>query len=74
MSDWKLYNFVARLIKEELDIEKEIYLNTDDIEIELDGYEVIYYIPVEYGDNKPHKNIIVRFIIYPDFTYNIKIY
>lgn len=70
MSDWKLYNFVARLIKEELDIEKEIYLNTDDIEIELDGYEVIYYIPVEYGDT----NIFVRFIIYPDFTYSIKIY
>lgn len=70
MSDWKLYNFVARLIKEELDIEKEIYLNTDDIEIELDGYEVIYYIPVEYGDT----NIFVRFIIYPDFTYTIKIY
>lgn len=70
MSDWKLYNFITRLIKEELDIEKEIYLNTDDIEIELDGYEVIYYIPVEYGDN----NIFVRFIIYPDFTYSIKIY
>ena len=70
MTDWKLHNFVVSLIKEELDIDEAVYLNTDELQVEIDGDTVIYYVPVEYGSNIAD----VRIIIYPDFTYRINLY
>lgn len=70
MTDWKLNNFITSIIKEELDIEENLYLNTEDIQVEIDGDTVLYYIPVEYGSNVAD----IRLIIYPDFTYKIELY
>lgn len=70
MTNWKLNNFVVYLIKEELDINEPVYLNTDEIEVELDGDTVIYYIPIEYGNTIAD----IRLTIYPDFTYNVCLY
>ena len=70
MTDWKLNNFITSIIKEELDIDGAVYLNTDELQVELDGDTVIYYIPMEYGSNVAD----VRLMIFPDFTYNISLY
>ena len=70
MTDWKLNNFIVSIIKEELDIEENLYLNTDELQVEIDGDTVLYYIPVEYGRNVAD----VRLIIFPDFTYKIDLY
>ena len=70
MTDWKLNNFIVSIIKEELDIEENLYLNTDELQVEIDGDTVLYYIPVEYGSNVAD----IRLIIYPDFTYKIDLY
>ena len=70
MTNWKLNNFVVYLIKDALDIEEAVYLDTDDVQVELDGDTVIYYIPVEFG----HELVDIRLTIFPDFTYNITIY
>ena len=70
MTDWKLNNFIVSIIKEELDIEENLYLNTDELQVEIDGDTVLYYIPVEYGSNVTD----VRLIIYPDFTYKVSLW
>ena len=70
MTNWKLNNFVVYLIKDALDIEEAVYLDTDDVQVELDGDTVIYYVPIEYG----HELADIRLTIYPDFTYDIKLY
>ena len=70
MTDWKLNNFIVSIIKEELDIEENLYLNTDELQVEIDGDTVLYYIPVEYGSNTAD----IRLTIYPDFTYRIDLY
>ena len=70
MTDWKLHNFIAYLIKDSLDIEENLYLNTDELQVEIDGDTVIYYIPIEYG----HEMADIRLIIYPDFTYKVSLY
>lgn len=70
MTDWKLHNFITSLIKEELDIDEALYLNTDEIQIELDGDNVLYYIPVEFG----HELVDIQLTIFPDFTYKIAMY
>ena len=70
MTNWKLNNFVVYLIKDALDIEEALYLDTDNIQVEIDGDTVIYYIPVEFG----HELADVKLVIYPDFTYDIKRY
>ena len=69
-NDWKLHNFITSLIKEEMDIDESVYLNTDDVQVELDADTVIYYVPIEYG----HELADVKLVIYPDFTYNINLY
>ena len=69
-SDWKLHNFITSIIKEELDIDESVYINTDDIQVELDGDTVIYYVPIEYG----HEMTDIRLTICPDFTYRIELY
>ena len=69
-SDWKLHNFINSIIKEEIDIDDSVYLDTDRIEVEIDGDTVIYYIPVEFG----HELADIRLTIFPDFTYSITIY
>ena len=69
-SDWKLHNFIVSLISEELDIDESVYLNTDEVQVEIDGDTVIYYIPIEHG----HEMADVRIIIYPDFTYKVSLY
>lgn len=69
-SDWKFHNFVVSLIKEELDFDDSVYLDTDNIQVELDADTVIYYIPVEHG----HELADIRLIIFPDFTYKINLY
>lgn len=69
-SDWRLYNFVTSIIKEEMSIDETVYLDTDNIEVEVDGDTVIYYIPVEYG----HELVNIKFIIYPDFIYKVSLY
>ena len=69
-TNWKLNNFVVYLIKDALDIEEAVYLDTDGVQVELDGDTVIYYIPIEYG----HELVDIRLTIFPDFTYNITIY
>ena len=68
--DWRLYNLIEELIKEELDIEELIYMDTDNIDVEVDGYDVLFHIPVEYEENK----INVELVISPDFDAKIKIY
>ena len=70
MTNWKLHNFIIYLIKDSLDIEENLYLNTDELQVETDGDTVIYYVPIEYGSNIAD----VRIIIYPDFTYKIDLY
>ena len=70
MTNWKLNNFIVYLIKDTLDIEEAVYLDTDRIEVEVDGDTVIYYVPIEYG----HEMTDIRLTIYPDFTYDIKLY
>lgn len=70
MTDWKLHSFITSLIKEEIDINGSVYLETDNIEVEIDGDTVIYYIPIEYG----HEAADIRLTIYPDLTYNISLY
>ena len=70
MTDWKLNNFITSIIKDSLDIEENLYLNTDELQVEIDGDTVIYYIPIEYG----HELVDIRLTIFPDFTYNITIY
>lgn len=70
MTNWKLNNFVVYLIKDSLDIEEAVYLDTDRIEVEIDGDTVIYYIPIEYGNTVAD----IRLIIYPDFTYKVSLY
>ena len=70
MTDWKLNNFVVHLIKDTLDIEEAVYLDTDSIQVELDGDTAIYYIPIEYG----HELADIQLTIFPDFTYDIKRY
>lgn len=69
-SDWKLHNFITSLIKEELDTDGTLYIDTDRVEVEIDGDTVLYYIPVEYG----HEVADIRLIIYPDFTYKVSLY
>lgn len=69
-NDWKLHNFVVSLIKEELDFDGALYLDTDRIEVEIDGDTVLYYIPVELG----HALVDIRLTIFPDFTYKIIMY
>lgn len=69
-NDWKFHNFVVSLIKEDLDFDGALYIDTDRVEVEIDGDTVIYYIPVEFG----HELSDIRLIIYPDFTYDIKLY
>lgn len=70
MTNWKLNNFVVYLIKDALDIEEAVYLDTDRTEVEIDGDIVIYYVPIEYG----HETADIRLIIYPDFTYKVSLY
>ena len=70
MTNWKLNNFVVYLIKDTLDIEEAVYLDTDNIQVEIDGNTVIYYIPVEIG----HELVDIRLTIFPDFTYAITLY
>ena len=70
MTNWKLHNFIVYLIKDSLDIEENLYLNTDELQVEIDSDTVIYYVPIEYG----HELADVKLVIYPDFTYNITIY
>ena len=70
MTDWKLNNFITSIIKEEMDIDGAVYLDTDGVQVELDGDTVIYYITVEFG----HELVDIRLTIFPDFTYNITIY
>ena len=70
MTDWKLNNFIVSIIKEELDIDGAVYIDTDHVELEIDGDTVIYYVPIEYG----HELADIRLTIYPDFTYDIKLY
>lgn len=70
MTDWKLNNFIVSIIKEELNIEENLYLNTDELQVEIDGDTVLYYVPVEYGNTVAD----IRLIIYPDFTYKVSIY
>lgn len=70
MSDWKLHNFIVSIIKEEMDIDETVYLNTDELQVEIDGDTVIYYIPIEYG----HELADIRLTIFPDFTYNVNLY
>lgn len=70
MTDWKLNNFITSLVKEEIDFDGALYLDTDSIQVELDGDTVIYYIPVEYG----HELADIRLTIFPDFTYNVNLY
>ena len=67
--DWRLYNLIEELIKEELDTEDLMYMDTDNIDVEIDGYDVLFYIPVEYGENK----INIELTISPDFDAKIKI-
>lgn len=69
-SDWKFHNFVVSLIKEEIDVDRTVYLDTDSLQVETDGDTVIYYIPIEYG----HETADIRLTIYPDFTYDIRLY
>ena len=69
-SDWKLHNFIVSLIREELDVDGSVYLDTDRTEVEIDGDTVIYYVPIEYG----HEVSDIRLTIFPDFTYNISLY
>ena len=69
-SDWKLHNFVVSLIKDELNFDGSVYLDTDRIEVEIDGDTVIYYIPIEYSNTTDD----IRLMIYPDFTYRIELY
>ena len=69
-SDWKLHNFINSIIKEEIDIDDSVYLDTDRIEVEIDGDTVIYYIPIEYSNTTAD----IRLMIYPDFTYRIELY
>ena len=70
MIDWKLYNFAVSLIKEEIDFDGAVYLDTDNIEVEIDGDTVIYYIPIEYNNTVAD----IRLIIYTDFTYKVSLY
>ena len=70
MTDWKLNNFITSIIKEEMDIDGTLYLDTDRTEVEIDGDTVIYYVPIEYG----HELADVKLVIYPDFTYRIELY
>ena len=70
MTDWKLHNFITSLIKEEIDFDGAVYLDTDRTEVEIDGDTVIYYVPIEFG----HELADIKLVIYPDFTYNITIY
>ena len=70
MTNWKLHNFIIYLIKDSLDIEENLYLNTDELQVEIDGDTVIYYVPIEYG----HELADVKLVIYPDFTYRIEVY
>ena len=67
MTNWKLNNFIISIIKEELDIDGAVYLDTDRIEIEVDEDTVFYYIPVEFG----HELVDIQLTIFPDFTYKI---
>ena len=67
--DWRLYNLIEELIKEELDTEDLIYMDTDNIEIEIDGYDVVFHIPVEYGESK----VNIELTISPDFDAKIRI-
>lgn len=69
-TDWRLYNLIEELIKEELDIEELVYMDTDNIETEIDGCDALFHIPIEYGENK----INVELVISPDFDTKIKIY
>ena len=69
-SDWKLHNFIVSIIKEEMDIDGVVYLDTDNIEVEIDGDTVIYYVPIEYS----HEMTDIKLTIYPDFTYRINLY
>ena len=69
-SDWKLHNFIVSIIKEEMDIDGVVYLDTDNIEVEIDGDTVIYYVSIEYG----HEMTDIKLTIYPDFTYRINLY
>ena len=68
--DWRLYNLIEELIKEELDTEDLVYMDTDNIDVEVDGYDALFHIPIEYGENK----INVELVISPDFDVKIKIY
>lgn len=70
MTNWNLHNFMIHLIKEALEIDESVYMNTDEIEVEIDGDTVIYYIPIEYG----HEMADIRLTIFPDFTYRIDLY
>ena len=69
-SDWKLHNFVVSLIKDELDFDGALYIDTDHVEVEVDGDTVIYYVPIEYSNTTAD----IRLMIYPDFTYRIDLY
>ena len=70
MTDWKLHNVITSLIKEEIDFNGTVYLDTDRIEVEIDGDTVIYYIPIEYSDTTAD----IRLMIFPDFTYVLNLY
>ena len=70
MTNWKLNNFITSIIKEEMDIDDAVYLDTDHIEVEIDGDTVIYYIPIEYG----HELADIRLTIFPDFTYMVNLH
>lgn len=69
-TDWRLYNLIEELIKEELDTEDLVYMDTDNVDVEVDGYDVLFRIPIEYGENK----INIELVISPDFDTRIKIY
>ena len=70
MVNWKFYNFICSLIREELDIDEPVYLNTEDIQVELEGDTTVYYVPIEYG----HELADVKLEIYPDFTCDVRLY
>ena len=70
MTDWKLHNFIVYLIKEEMSIDEPVYLDTDRIDVEVDGDTVMYYLPIEYG----HEMTDIKLTIYPDFTYVLNLY
>lgn len=73
MNEWKLLKFFEREIKYYLDIDGDVIVDTDGIDVELDGDSYIMYCPIEYREYmNDWTKISVIIEIYPDFTFTIK--